>query len=691
MLALECCPICGSIELQKIPANLAPFIRIRCGIETEPISLSRCYCTLCDFSFFDHRFDGKETLNLYRGYRGEAYRALRERLEPGSAATVDLHEGRDSQFHRVRIHHAATLLSQWGVQPRRVLDYGGEADGWLARGLFPDAEVLSYDLSTDMAPPQGSFDLILCAHVLEHVSFPTSFLKDLGQFLTPDGLLYVEVPYDPVGPLAKTLLQGHPLNRMHEHISLFTPLSVCRLLAVTGMEPTHVGSFRAGSYYRGIAALARRSDTQQALPLTTEGLPLDPAEDLYAPLQNGQFQRMDHLARGWLKQGIRVVLYPAGNFAMEILAGSQAMSEAVVALGDGNPDLCGKALLNKKVYSAAEIPNLGAQILLIASPLHENEIAEQLASLENPELRLVRASQLFAGKSFLMSQDTPSALIAKLEGSASRHITLPSSGPRNERAIGNIKFIIFSHPRSGSNFLRDILNQHPRMLELGELLHSDLAIRRLIPGLEFSALRENLYCLDDVYQFLMHSAETKRVSAIGFTLFSHFSGHFLSDSQAVHLALREDQHPIFLIRRNLLKSFISAKRAHFTGAWHLDAQGSLIQWAHSRTFPDALKQTIGPIDVDEAKEWISKTKEFLFTTEQALSAQKKEYCTVFYEDLCLGGPSKTLSEVNRIMQFLKLNELTDFMPTQSRMASRSFYESIPNRQELIDATGYDLD
>ena len=39
------------------------------------------------------------------------------------------------------------------------------------------------------------FDLIVLSHTLEHLKYPGNFLSNIGKYLSPDGVLYVEVPH----------------------------------------------------------------------------------------------------------------------------------------------------------------------------------------------------------------------------------------------------------------------------------------------------------------------------------------------------------------------------------------------------------------------------------------------------------------------------------------------------------------
>jgi len=354
--------------------------------------IRRCYCADCDFSFYDQRLDDAETAALYRDYRGTAYRELRQRLEPGSECALDLHEDRANAAHQSRIQYTAKLLAKWGVESCRVLDYGGEADGWLARALFPSAEVWSWDLSSNMPPPsKGYFDLVICAHVLEHVSFPRAFLEEIKAFLAPGGVLYAEVPSDTSGPLGTTLLKGHPLNRVHEHLSFFSPRALSRLFISSGLKPIGAAAFRAEPFLKGIAVLGRlefaSADGSWDIPDP------DPAEDIHSPILVGLFKRVDEVARAWKVEGLRVALYPSGSYSMELLA-KTSLDEVVVALGDGNPSLQGQVHMGRVIHSLQDLVSQRVSVILIASPLHEEAIARDFAALNIPNVHIIRASQI---------------------------------------------------------------------------------------------------------------------------------------------------------------------------------------------------------------------------------------------------------------------------------------------------------
>ena len=74
---------------------------------------------------------------------------------------------------------------------------------WLRR--LPDAEILTMDLSSghvdvlaDLAVgtpfPDGSFDWILCSHVLEHIPDDKEAIRELERILKPTGTAFIVVP-----------------------------------------------------------------------------------------------------------------------------------------------------------------------------------------------------------------------------------------------------------------------------------------------------------------------------------------------------------------------------------------------------------------------------------------------------------------------------------------------------------------
>jgi len=83
--------------------------------------------------------------------------------------------------------------------------------------------------------PAASYDVIAGFHLLEHIPDPRHFLNRVSSLLHPDGLLYLVTP----NTASRTdLLFGweHPLYAEPDHICLYTPETVSRLLEEQGYE-----------------------------------------------------------------------------------------------------------------------------------------------------------------------------------------------------------------------------------------------------------------------------------------------------------------------------------------------------------------------------------------------------------------------------------------------------------------------
>jgi len=135
-----------------------------------------------------------------------------------------LYDGRESQdfqpdarglAHRIKQiafrRQARTLLRHVGARPGRVLDFGcGSGQFTRCLGdLLPDATVIGSDFHdgapldlTDrlylpqarLAGEQGSFDLVLAMHVLEHDDDPAALLARIVAMARPGGTIVIEVP-----------------------------------------------------------------------------------------------------------------------------------------------------------------------------------------------------------------------------------------------------------------------------------------------------------------------------------------------------------------------------------------------------------------------------------------------------------------------------------------------------------------
>lgn len=262
------CVCCGSLELQKSPAILMPFVSHRAlglppvtidaswGLQTIPRGTAYCicntlYCLRCGLLFLDIRFSDLEMQRYYDGYLGKEYEDLREHYEPGFRRR---NQALTSQHPFVHLANAFILNH---TNPARILDWGG-GNGTNTPLVEPGRQVDIYDIGGGATIPgtrrvskeqafSSAYDLVVCRHVLEHVPYPSDVLMEIHQCMQNGTLLYIEVPHE-------ALMTGNheisPLQKRHwhEHINFFSIPSMERLLQACGFNVIEISSISIGNH-----------------------------------------------------------------------------------------------------------------------------------------------------------------------------------------------------------------------------------------------------------------------------------------------------------------------------------------------------------------------------------------------------------------------------------------------------------
>lgn len=124
---------------------------------------------------------------------------------------AEYYEGNSQSGDRIALSFYARLAARLAPAGSRVLEYGS-GEGHLSRRLAARYRSSAYDLSpyaratTARNAPHtrivgdpeaiapGSFDVICCLHVLEHIPVPGDTLGDFARWLRPGGRLMYVVP-----------------------------------------------------------------------------------------------------------------------------------------------------------------------------------------------------------------------------------------------------------------------------------------------------------------------------------------------------------------------------------------------------------------------------------------------------------------------------------------------------------------
>jgi SAM-dependent methyltransferase len=137
-------------------------------------------CNICGRTFgrFDHGLHTSNELQCpfckSRPRHRTAYRYFRERS--------DLFDGRPKRM--LHIAPEPSLGPIFSAIPK--IDY-------LSGDLEPDAAMVQMDI-TDIRYPAGSFDVIYCSHVLEHVPDDRKAMREIVRVLTTRGWAVIAVP-----------------------------------------------------------------------------------------------------------------------------------------------------------------------------------------------------------------------------------------------------------------------------------------------------------------------------------------------------------------------------------------------------------------------------------------------------------------------------------------------------------------
>lgn len=229
------------------------------------------------------------------------------------------------------------------------------------------------------------------------------------------------------------------------------------------------------------------------------------------------------------------------------------------------------------------------------------------------------------------------------------------------------RFIILGEARSGSNFLRGLLNSHPDVVAFGEIFRFYHNIGWELR--EYEAYRQTPQLISliqrDPVGFLESRVFQKfppSIAAVGFKIFYY---HAQEDSRKIvwqHLKESRDIHVIHLKRKNSLRALLSRKKAHMTNKWT------------NLTGPEKDDRSL-ELSRDECLEQFVWTRDMWRGYDDFFREHQK--MDLFYEDLAADWESEAL----RVLGFLGASPRR-LLPNTYKQASLPLSEAILNYGEL---------
>lgn len=236
-----------------------------------------------------------------------------------------------------------------------------------------------------------------------------------------------------------------------------------------------------------------------------------------------------------------------------------------------------------------------------------------------------------------------------------------------------MRVLLFAHPRTGTTFLRSILNTHPKVYFYGEVLYPDYFSWGFSSYLRWNnvdcALSTNL--APHVVPFLNSITgvmEEAGKTTIGFDLkipqvdlITNFHGQLYGKEFAV----------IHLVRRNPLESIVSQEIMH--------ARNRIGRPAHITSSENAPPMVRAKIDIYTLKSRL--TRYMVGDEEIEAHHSAGNYLKLFYEDLC--GP-ELVQNLEEIGRFLSLDPTFFGKPQYSKENPWSLESKIENYSAVCD-------
>jgi SAM-dependent methyltransferase len=268
----EACPACGSARLFDL--DLMPLKRGTDGPETGFVS----GCNACGLVFVnplpsesdqaafyspDGAWHGDRSDDVDAGACPE--RATRVEGKPHGTSWSRMFEPMQHQLSVLAPPRGAAALD-FGCGNGKLLDDLKRA-GWDTWGVEPATD-LAFDRHhrLDVVPDRPMFDLIVCHHVLEHVTNPLALLRRFAAAARPGGHLLVSVPRLDTLPIHRDY---HYVINGRAHITAYTWPCLQGLLARAGWAPVapppdRVSKGRGKQTASRLRVIARRADREVA-------------------------------------------------------------------------------------------------------------------------------------------------------------------------------------------------------------------------------------------------------------------------------------------------------------------------------------------------------------------------------------------------------------------------------------------
>jgi 2-polyprenyl-3-methyl-5-hydroxy-6-metoxy-1,4-benzoquinol methylase len=239
---------------------------------------------------------------------------------------------------------------------------------------------------SDIPEFEAPFDFVLLNSVLEHIRDVKSSLATMRDLLTPDGLIWIEVP--DVSRFANLVSAAFQQFSM-EHINFFSAATLTNLMGINGFELValwHNERQLEATLDPALSTIFRKSEKLYSIsPDTSTSPALVDYVERSIQVDGDVLEKIEIIANS----GRPVVVWGVGTHTQRLLATSKLAQANIIAFIDSNARYQDKFLDGKPILTPDLLKTISAPII-ISSRLYQEEIAEQIQKLLNLPNEIIR-------------------------------------------------------------------------------------------------------------------------------------------------------------------------------------------------------------------------------------------------------------------------------------------------------------
>ncbi|CUH95089.1 hypothetical protein P22_1158 [Propionispora sp. 2/2-37] len=220
-------------------------------------------------------------------------------------------------------------------------------------------------------------DIVICRHVIEHVSQPVSLLQSIRQAIkaSAQARLFLETP------CSEWILRNEVFwDFFYEHCSYFSRDSLARAVELSGFRVQNVFHRFHGQY---LWLEARLHADDKLISGPSQATPLYFLARQFAYRERDLIARWSELIQSKIKQGERIALWGAGAKGATFAGLLDPACRYFQCVVDINPQKQGKYLpgTGHPIIKPAELPDLQISSIIILNPNYRNEIVNILKGM----------------------------------------------------------------------------------------------------------------------------------------------------------------------------------------------------------------------------------------------------------------------------------------------------------------------